>query len=342
MKEQKYIIKRIMLSIVTLFVLLGFSGALNVHAAWIQQSSTTQTSFVVSIDNTYNKGNYKTTMMSLGISEDYQTAKSLAKQGQIAVNPNTTTYTFSNLKPGTLYYVYAYIQFKNTSRYASNKGIQEYYYNASLKTLPGVVTGLNQEEWYRLALSVNISWDKQTGVDGYEYRFMDHNGNDIDHQTKRINSISEKIKNNRIYTGTVRAYSTINGVTYYSDWCPTAYFMTQPARKGGRYEYRELDAKVSGGKLNVKWDKVAGLDKYEVYVASKRGGSFKKVKTLGANKNSIKISKLGKKKIKSGKTYYVYVRGLKYVGGNVYTTGLNYITQVKKKSVSVIYAYDWK
>ena len=329
--------KKIILGMFALLFSIALFGFGKVDAKAYDITQTGQTQNTVNIQWTPEK--YMASSYYLGVSTDMNEAKALAQSRTKAIASNVYGGTLINLQPGNAYYVYLVYDYK----YSSSSKVYTTYKSGYVKTLPGVVTGLNQQEWYRLALSVNIGWDKQPGVDGYEYRFMDHYGNDIDHNFQRTTSISEKVKNSKVYTGTVRAYSDINGVRYFSDWCPTAYFMTQPAKKAGRYgAYRELDAKVSGGKIKIGWEKVDGLDGYNVYVATSRGGSFKKVKSVGRNKKSVNIKKVRGKKIKNNKTYYVYVEGYKNVNGNRYTTGLNYITQVKRNSTSVIYVSSWR
>ncbi len=338
MKEKCVKISQIMFAIAAFVLVLGM-GKVNAKAASVKQTDQTQTSVTFNMDLAGYSDKYNTLKtISLGYSEDIETARNNAKAGQVPLTTSTRSYTINGLNPGSGVWAYVYVTYNNKIG-----GAREALFGTQLKCLPGVVTGLNQEQWFRLALSVYINWDKQSGVDGYEYRFMDDDGKDIDYSTTRTPRINEKIKNNQVYKGTVRAYTEINGTKYYSDWCPTAFFMTQPAKAAGKYgEYRELDCKVSGGKLKVSWEKVKGINQYEVYVATKKGGAFKKVKTVGANKKSVSIKKIGKKKIKGNKTYYVYVKGIKNVNGNTYTTGLNYITSVKKKATSCIYADTWK
>ena len=333
MKETIKAMSRTLIAVAAFFVLFG--TVKNEAAAKVVQTAQTQNSITVNV--TGYSSYYTINKVSFGVGADYNAAKANASAGQIN-NGKSLTYTFNNLQPGTEYCIAASVTYKSGSY--TNTSVE----SAALVTLPGTVTGLNQEEWYRLAHAVNIVWNKQTGADGYEYRFMNDDGIDIEHSTTSSARLSvSHIKNNQVYKGTVRAYSTINGVKYYSDWCPTAYFMTQPAKGPTRgYENRELGASVSGGKLKVNWEKVKGINQYNVYVATKRGGAFKKVKTLGANKKSYTVKKVGKKKIKGNKTYYVYVEGVKIVNGNRYTTGLNYITQVKGHRTECLYVSSWK
>ena len=64
------------------------------------------------------------------------------------------------------------------------------------------------------------------------------------------------------------------------------------------------------GKITVKWKKASGADSYEIYVTAKKkapGDSKKPTAATGKTKATVK-------KLKSGKTYYVYVRSVKGTG----------------------------
>ena len=337
MKEKFQKLARVILAVAAFVLVFAAKGTDVKAASYLRQASQTQNSVTLSWTKMTK---YTVTGVYVGIGEDYSQASKNAEAHQISLPKTATSYTIEGLQPGTKYAAYVRYEYKNASGKSNSTGELLY-----IKTCPGVVTGLNQKDWYRAILSVDITWDKQTAVDGYEFKFMDNNGRVIETKQTYGNTYSHKIKNSEVYTGTVRAYSTINGVTYYSEWCPTGYFMTQPARGPIRgSDRRELDLKMKGNKLKVTWAKVNGIDKYNVYVATKRGGAFKKVKTVGKNKKSVTISKVGGKKIKGKGKYYVYVEGVKIVAGRSYTTGINYITPINDKKVrdDVIYVSSWK
>ena len=70
--------------------------------------------------------------------------------------------------------------------------------------------------------------------------------------------------------------------------------------------------------VQVVRDKINGADRYVVYVSTKKDSGYKKFQTTG--KNSTTITKYGKNKLKSGKTYYFYVVAQKKVD-NKYQSG---------------------
>lgn len=84
--------------------------------------------------------------------------------------------------------------------------------------------------------------------------------------------------------------------------------------------------KASKNSLQVSWKKTGSydVDSYRIYRASSKNGSYKMVKEVKGTETSVKLST---KNLKTGKTYYYKVRGLKTVDGKkVYTT---YSSQVK-------------
>jgi hypothetical protein len=81
-----------------------------------------------------------------------------------------------------------------------------------------------------------------------------------------------------------------------------------------------------------------GVTGYNVYVSDKKTSGYKKVKSVKANKSSVTVSKYGKKKFKKNKTYYIYVQAYKKVNGQTFTTGVNYVTVLKRNSTSYIYS----
>ena len=243
-------------------------------------------------------------------------------------------YTFNKVTSGTRYVVA--IAFKdNSGKFVTT--------TAEVRTLPQTVSGLGQEKWYRETLSCRVRWNSQTAAQGYDYKFMDLKGNVLEQGTTQDTSFLGKVANNKIYTASVRAFNTINGVRYDSAWSAPAYLMTQPARKKTEFVNFDLDARIVGGKMKIKWEKVKGLDGYAVYVATKKNGTFKKVGTVKASKSSCTIGRIGGKKLKKGKTYYVYVQAFKKSGGVTYTSGLNYITAVKGNNHEPLWVgVDWK
>lgn len=306
MKKQNYCMM-ILGTLLFCMFLLGHPVKAN---ASVRQTGQTQNSVTITWDGDTKALNYK-----IYITEDYSKDPVLLT----ILNKTQKNYTINNLKAGTEYYV------RVKYDYNSSSGSTPEYSEGSvyIKTTPGKVTGLKQDKWYYFALSFYAIWDKQNGVDGYEYNVWDNKGNKKSSGTVSYPSFSvSKISNTVIYTGQVRAYSTINGQKIYGEWSEKAYFFTQPRIKS---------AKVSNNTLTVKWSKVGGATGYEVYISTKPQTGYKKVKTVGKKKSSAKIKKFNKKKISGKKKYYVYIVTLKKVGNITNRSGRLYYWNTKNK-----------
>lgn len=75
-----------------------------------------------------------------------------------------------------------------------------------------------------------------------------------------------------------------------------------PRISTARYNYKTIQ---------VKWNKISGVSGYQIYRASSKNGSYKRVKTVGSGTTSFK-----NKGLTAGKTYYYKVRA--YNGSAVY------------------------
>lgn len=82
---------------------------------------------------------------------------------------------------------------------------------------------------------------------------------------------------------------------------------------------------VSATRVNVSWDAVSGATGYEVYRATSKNGTYKKIDTvIGTSKKSTGL--------KTGKTYYFKVRAYKKVNGTkTYGTFSTVVSATPKK-----------
>lgn len=242
------------------------------------------------------------------------------------LSPSQTSITISGLPAGCERYVRVrYDWVGSTGKTYADSSVGTVY----AITLPGKVTNLGQERWYYFIKSFEATWDKQEGVSGYEYVVKTNKGKVKAQGKTSSNRFSvDKISNTVVYTAQVRAYTVLNGQTYYGEWSDVAYFFTQP---------RVTKAKVSGSKLTVKWKKVAGATGYDVYVSTKPTTGYKKVKSVNSKKSSVTLTKFNKKKISSKKKYYVYVATKKKTKSGTYTSGRLYYWNTKKSVSSFGY-----
>ncbi len=92
----------------------------------------------------------------------------------------------------------------------------------------------------------------------------------------------------------------------------------------------KLSSTASKKKIKLSWKKSKGykVDAYEVYRKTSKSGKYTKVFTT---KKPASLSWTNSKKLKSGKTYYYKVRGVRTVDGNKYYTKWSNITSKKIK-----------
>lgn len=301
------------LGVLFLLVICGFFASKKVDAYTSQlQTGQTQNSITVS----WNKPYYDDVVRyKLYLGKNYSDCR---KKTPVTLSAKATSYTFRNLAAGSEYYVsieYDYIY--------SGRTYTDICASDSLLTLPGKVQGVKQDRWWRYALSVDATWTKQSGVDGYQYVIRDSRNKVKKSETLTYGGTNAycDVKNNMLYTIVVRAYTDINGKKYYGQWSDKAYLFTQP-------EVSKLS--IKGKKLTIKWKKISGVTSYDVYASTKKNKGYTKVKTVNSKKSSVTITKIKKTKINKKKTYYVYVVAKKKVGKRMYGSGVNYISIIKK------------
>ena len=111
----------------------------------------------------------------------------------------------------------------------------------------------------------------------------------------------------------------------YGGWSSWKYVSPQP-------DVTKAKNNKSKKGIQINWDKIKGANRYVVYVSNKKDSGYKKFQTT--TKTGTVITKCGKSKLKSGKTYYFYIAPQKKVG-NKYVSGLagnaNYCWKLKYK-----------
>lgn len=94
-------------------------------------------------------------------------------------------------------------------------------------------------------------------------------------------------------------------------------------------------------KIKVTWDKISGVDGYEVYRATSKNGKYEKAYTAkGGNKTSyINTGRT------AGKTYYYKVRGYKKIGKNTCYTRFSKVTytsaKLKQTEITELYGDEY-
>lgn len=309
----------------TKFLSMGLLGAalmimspVVAQAAGVNQNAQTETSVAVSWA-AVEGADYYTVHYNNGIEQ--------------AVPVMATSYTLDGLNAGSEYSV-------KVSYTDIEKDAQKEYYvgDTTVKTLPGQVTNVTQRRWYMHSEAVNVIWDTQPSIDGYEYIVKDYNGNKVTRKTTEEAAASVmNVHNNTNYNIKVRAYSTINGQKVYGKWSDKAYLFAQPLVT--KYE-------VKDGKMKLEWKKIKDATSYDIYVSTSKTKGYWKVKHVNCPKKKGKIKNKNKatvklykgKKFKSGKKYYVTVVANRKIKKQkrTYTSGKFYAYNTKIKRVQQI------
>ena len=231
---------------------------------------------------------------------------------------SNTSYTVKNLKssnfPDRVYV--------KPIRYVNGQSIVENddYYNYEnlqefqLRLRPGKGPKPTVSNYYGYLKQEEIKI-ANSNADGYECKVYNAKGKNVGtySNTSYIGNVCFDLKNissNQYYKIIVRGYVNVNGKRLYGTWSNPIYTHLKT----------KLKLKFVGSKkINVSWNKVAGATSYTVYSSDKNEG-YKKVCTT--KKNSVSITKIKNKKLKSGKTYYFYVIANKKVGKTTYKSGL--------------------
>ena len=221
--------------------------------------------------------------------------------------------TITGVSPTYQYNVYVYCDY--STRYGSyTKSTVGYVYNAALA--PTKVTGLTQKNWWCYICSLDTTWNKQASVTGYQYELYNYKGAKVKSGISKYPSGAYADFNKLVlqtYKMRVRAYTTFNGKTTYGAW--SNWLEIVPPVKS-------LTGKAKKKKVSLKWSKVPGATSYTIFVSTKKDSGYKATKTV--KKNKVTIKKIGKKKLKSKKTYYIYVRPNRKVNGkDVFSTFAN-------------------
>lgn len=216
-----------------------------------------------------------------------------------------TSYKVTGLKTDATYSL-AVKAVKTSGTYIAEAGYAYEY--LGFETLPGKITTLASE---RYALNyaylknkyarIDLEWDRKNNADGYQVQICDYKKPSKVKKTLNVtynNANWPKAAKNGIYAVRIRAYTKINAKKVYSGWSKYTYIVYQPDIK---------DAKISGGKLKVSWNKVTGATSYDVYVSNKSKITTYTRVAKNVKKTSTTIAKYKNKKFASRKYYYVYV-----------------------------------
>ncbi len=211
-------------------------------------------------------------------------------------------------------------------------GNEKTIYNIPVK--PSKATGVRVNYYWQNLSEISVENSKIGCADGYQYQlYTAYKDKDSKIKTVTTSSSSAQtyikasaLKKYNFYKVRVRAYAlNSKNEKMYGGWSSWKYVSPQP-------DVTKIKNNKSKKGIQISWDKIKGANRYVVYVSTKKASGYKKFQTT--TKTGTVITKYGKNKLKSGKTYYFYVVPQKKVG-NKYVSGLadnaNYCWSLKYK-----------
>ena len=207
-------------------------------------------------------------------------------------------------------------------------------YKWGIPVKPSNVSGVEVNYYWQNLSEISVRNSTIECADGYQYQLYTAY-KDKDSKIKTVTTSStypqtyiktSALKKHNFYKVRVRAYAlNSKNEKMYGGWSSWKYVSPQP-------DVTKAKNNKSKKGIQINWDKIKGANRYVVYVSNKKDSGYKKFQTT--TKTGTVITKCGKSKLKSGKTYYFYIAPPKKVG-NKYVSGLagnaNYCWKLKYK-----------
>lgn len=240
----------------------------------------------------------------------------------IGKSSKSTVKTSKKLSAGSEYWTYAYAARKSKSGYTA---YEEYGYKYDyFKTLTNAVGRSSfgvSSEFYNINtyyFGVNVSGK----CDGTQLQFATPAGKVRKTFSGSSSYRLENFINGNFYKYRVRTYVNCGSKKAFSKW--SSYRYIGVAKKvDSKINRKSYSSKYKT--LSLNWSKVNGAAGYDVYISNKRNSGYKKVKSLGANKRSITITKYGKGALKKSTTYYVRIIPKAKVGKKIVKSELYHL-----------------
>lgn len=172
---------------------------------------------------------------------------------------------------------------------------------------------------------INLSWERQSGVNGYViYRYDTKKKKfiKIATNTKEIRTTYQDKKRDKAttYQYKVRAFVIQNNKKIYGAYSDILTTTTKPEKPKVKIQAFHKSAKLT-------WDKVKGATGYEVAMSTKKTKGYTTIKNITKGKTTSYT----KKKLSKNKTYYFKVRAYKMVKGVKVYSSYSKIKAIKMK-----------
>lgn len=187
----------------------------------------------------------------------------------------------------------------------------KYCYASGVKVKPTKCTTPIVTAYYDSSNKYYMQTDKREKADGYQYdvytaykskdsKVKTFNTSKYDYYSADIQH--KAFKKNNAFKVRVRAYVIDSaGAKQYGEWSGWTYIGNP-----------KTSVKSKNGVITASWAKLKGTNRAVVSISKNQKSGYKKVITT--TKNSVKITKCGKQKLKKGQYYYVSVILQKKVG----------------------------
>ncbi len=229
----------------------------------------------------------------------------------------STSYTVNSLPVGYVGEYFVMAKKKTFNGFEAMGSMENYGYfkRINVKSLPAKVQSIAVSYLYSSSNRCDFQWSVVNNADGYQLQTKNAKGKVV--STTNYSSTSGSVspfKKGQFYSTRVRAYVKVGNGYAYGPWSNYTYNASNKSVKWIRSANRK--------KITLKWKKIAGACGYKVYISTKSGKGYKKVKTCGKNSKGCTITKCGKKKLSKKKTYYVRVEYLRKVGKKKVVSGI--------------------
>lgn len=177
------------------------------------------------------------------------------------------------------------------------------------------VTGVKVASY--TSTSITFSWSRNKVVSGYEIYNSKNKRVARTKNNSTLKAAVSKLKAGSTDTYRVRAYVN-QGQYYYSDFVSI---------KAGTSTKAPSITSLTSGKskqVTIKWKKIKGASKYQVYRSTSQKGKYKRIATTGKTSYTDK-------KATGGKTYYYKIRTSRKVGSKTYYSKYSSVKSIAAK-----------
>lgn len=214
---------------------------------------------------------------------------------------NVNSYTVNNLSPAT-HYTFVIKAYKDLK---AGEVSSTHCTSVWTNTMCHTVTGFKAQA---TANSVNLTWNKLEGVNGYVvYKFDPAKRNYVRIAKTSANAVSYKAANlnpNTKYIFAIRAYKTVNGKEILSVSFPSVSSETSLPKVAN------FSGTSTANSVKLTWDKVGCANGYIVYIYDSAKKNYVRAAKTSTNVNTYTVSGLSAKK-----TYIFAVKAYQTVNG---------------------------